>query len=188
MITAQMLFTNSHEGFEHVGETWLFPKLKVPQNGWWKSWKTLWTNGWFGGYFTPYFWFNSHIKTPIFQSQQQQKTRSHLPPTSIGSPREDLGMVDDHPPEPQQDSLPSPAVMKLDTMTSCTCGTFEDSVFHLWWVKRWQHRKIRWYCRTNSWRSVATCQLSRFFTNFQKSFPHSANGPWDKKFKLYFSY
>ena len=32
---------------------WVFPKIKVPQNGWWKSWKTLWTNGWFGGY--PYF-------------------------------------------------------------------------------------------------------------------------------------
>ena len=28
---------------------WVFPKIGVPQNGWFISWKTLWTNSWFGG-------------------------------------------------------------------------------------------------------------------------------------------
>ena len=27
----------------------VFPKIVVPQNGWWKSWKPLFFNGWFGG-------------------------------------------------------------------------------------------------------------------------------------------
>ena len=34
---------------------WVFPKIMVPQNGLFISWKTLWTNGWFGG-----------VKNPIF--------------------------------------------------------------------------------------------------------------------------
>ncbi len=42
---------------------WVFPKILVPQNGWFISWKTLWTNGWFG-VFSPYFWFNTHFLLP----------------------------------------------------------------------------------------------------------------------------
>ncbi len=38
---------------------WVFPKIMVPQNGWFISWKTLWTNGWFGG--VPIF-----LDTPIY--------------------------------------------------------------------------------------------------------------------------
>ena len=37
-----------------------FQKSGIPQNGWWKSWKTLlkWMIGWFGG--TPIFWKHPH--------------------------------------------------------------------------------------------------------------------------------
>ena len=33
----------------------MFPKVGIPQNGWWKSWKTLFFNGWFGGFYPTIF-------------------------------------------------------------------------------------------------------------------------------------
>ena len=42
----------------------VFPKIGVPQNGWWKQGKTLWTNGWFGG--TPILG-NTHKKDLIWE-------------------------------------------------------------------------------------------------------------------------
>ena len=50
---------------------WGFPKMVVPQDGWWKSWKTLFFNGWFGGK-THYFRKPPYIpppKVPEFQSR-----------------------------------------------------------------------------------------------------------------------
>ena len=38
----------------------MFPKIVVPQNGWWKSWKTLLK--WMTWGFSPYFWFNTQME------------------------------------------------------------------------------------------------------------------------------
>ena len=46
---------------------WVFPKIVVPENGWWKSWKTLLNMGWFG------------VKTPIFGNTHLKKNKATIP-------------------------------------------------------------------------------------------------------------
>ena len=52
------------ETHQKKGAIWMFPKIGVPQNGWWKSWKTL-LKWMIWGY--PYFWkhpFNDPLANP----------------------------------------------------------------------------------------------------------------------------
>ncbi len=42
--------------------TWVYPKIGVPQNGWFSSWKTLWTNGWFGGFVPLFLGWHPHVQ------------------------------------------------------------------------------------------------------------------------------
>ena len=61
----------------------VFPKIMVPQNGWFISWfQTLWTNGWFGGttifgntHIYIYLWYKYHYMHIHIQSQMS-KTHS----------------------------------------------------------------------------------------------------------------
>ena len=59
-LIANLLLTSWHIQV-HI---WVFPKMGLPQNGWWKSWKTLCRNGWFWGFSTHYFRFNIHLVHP----------------------------------------------------------------------------------------------------------------------------
>ncbi len=44
--TNQKTHQTKHQNTDTI---WVFPKIMVPQNGWFMSWKILWTNGWFEG-------------------------------------------------------------------------------------------------------------------------------------------
>ena len=48
-VCAKSKMEHNNEGWEVGKMIWVFPKIGVPQNGWWKSWKTLLNMGWFRG-------------------------------------------------------------------------------------------------------------------------------------------
>ena len=52
--------------FNHA--TWVFPKIVVPQNGWWNLMvpNPMNTNGWFGGVVFPYSWVDTHMPKRSF--------------------------------------------------------------------------------------------------------------------------